>query len=199
VIRARLRPVALVLLVATVGLSMSACGDDGDGSAGDGVAAPPVSTTLPTLGYTTTPVSVPSPERGLLTNVTATKAAPHTRVIFEFREGMPGYKVDYGQRPVVQDGSGDEVNIEGDELLIVRFEPASGFDLEARRGGQPTYTGPKRIAVGGNSDPVREVVQVGDFEAVLTWAIGLNGKRPFRVTTATDPSALVVDVKALEG
>lgn len=172
-------------------------GDGGGGSETDDTASPVVSTTLPTLGYTTTPVSVPSPDRGLLTNVTATKGAQHTRVIFEFRDAMPGYKVDYGQRPITQDGSGDEVTIEGDQVLLVRFEPASGFDLEGRRGGQPTYTGPKRITVGGNSDPVREVVQVGDFEAVLTWAIGLNGKRPFRVTTATDPSALVVDVKAL--
>lgn len=195
-----LRRGAVLALLALTVLFAGACGDDdGDadevssGGAGSGKATKPASPT----DFVTTKVSTPPAERGLLTNVTATKDAGHTRIVFEFRDELPGYAVEYTQRPVVQDGSGDEVEIQGDQVLLIRFEPASGFDLEAKR-AQPTYTGPKRIAVGGNSDPVWEVVQVSDFEAQLEWAVGLNGKRPFRVLTASDPSALIVDVQALD-
>jgi hypothetical protein len=40
---------------------------------------------------------------------------------------------------------------------------------------------------------VREVVRTGDFEAVLTWAIGVNGRTPFAVTTLREPDRLVID------
>ena len=42
---------------------------------------------------------------------------------------------------------------------------------------------------------VKEVVRTGDFEAVLTWAIGLEQKVDFRVTTAASPSRLIVDFR----
>ena len=184
---------ALVLALAVLCTTASAgCGGGGDGAGG--TQSPPTS---PTIGFETSRVSTPPAQRGLLTAVVATKEATYTRVIFQFRGALPGYTIDYGRRPLVQEGSGDEVNVEGDEVLVVRFEPSSGFDLEAGE-GKPTYTGSKRISVGGNSDPVREVVQVSDFEAVLEWAIGLNGKRPFRTATAVNPPSLVIDVEALD-
>jgi len=178
-------------------LSAGACGDGGDGDIETGAGK--ATTTTLASGFTTTKLSTPPAEQGLLTNVTATKDARQTRIVFEFRDALPGYAVEYTQRPIVQDGSGDEIEVEGDQVLLVRFEPASSFDLAGRSGkGAPTYTGPKRITVGGNSDPVREVVQVSDFEAQLEWAVGVNGKRPFRVLTATDPPSLVLDVQALD-
>lgn len=192
------------VLTALVVLFAGACGDgdgdDGDIETGEGSGGgKAATTTLPGISFATTKMSTPPVERGLLANVVISKADAYTRIVFEFRDALPGYAIDYTRRPIVQDGSGDEVEIEGDEVLLVRFEPASGFDLEARNGGQATYKGPKRITAGGNSDPVREVVQVSDFEAQLEWALGLNGKRPFRVQTATDPGALVLDVQGLDG
>ena len=74
------------------------------------------------------------------------------------------------------------------------MEPASGFDLTVPE-GKLVYTGPRRIAGDGTS-VVREVVRTGDFEAVLTWAIGLHGRVPFRVLTLDDPVRLVVDFAA---
>jgi len=49
-----------------------------------------------------------------------------------------------------------------------------------------TYTGPKRIAAPENAHSLREVVKSGDFEAVLTWVIGLDDRRPFAVTRSAD-------------
>ena len=74
------------------------------------------------------------------------------------------------------------------------MEPASGFDLSVPE-GEMVYTGPRRIAGEGTS-VVREIVRTGDFEAVLTWAIGLDGRVPFRVLTLDDPARIVVDFAA---
>ena len=42
---------------------------------------------------------------------------------------------------------------------------------------------------------VREVVRSGDFEAVLSWAIGVQERVDFRVQALDDPARLVVDVR----
>ena len=75
------------------------------------------------------------------------------------------------------------------------MEPASGFDLNTGE-GDLVYKGPKRLdGSSAGASVVKEVVRTGDFEAVLSWAVGLDSKVPFRVTTATSPSRLIVDFK----
>ena len=91
----------------------------------------------------------------------------------------PGYRVEYVPGPITQDGSGEPVAVAGGAYLSVRFEPAYGYDFE---NGMTTYTGPKRIAATGTQH-VRELVETGDFEAVLSWIIGLDAQRPFTVAT----------------
>jgi hypothetical protein len=72
------------------------------------------------------------------------------------------------------------------------MEPASGFDLNTGE-GQVVYKGPRRLP---GASVVKEVVRTGDFEAVLTWAIGLESKTPFKVTTTSSPSRLIVDLRS---
>jgi len=116
----------------------------------------------------------------------------YDRVVFQFRdEGLPGYRVEYVQPPLIEDGSGDTVDVAGNAFVVVRMEPASGFDLNTGE-GELVYKGPKRLPGTG---VVKEVARTGDFEAVLSWAIGLEAKVPFRVTTAASPSRLIVDFK----
>ena len=93
-----------------------------------------------------------------------------------------------------EDGSGNVVKIDGDAFVVVRMEQASGFDLSVPEGAL-VYTGPRRISPNGTS-VVREVVRTGDFEAVLTWAVGLSDRVPFRVLTLDDPARIVVDFAA---
>lgn len=88
---------------------------------------------------------------------------------------------------LVQDGSGRRVRVAGAAYLVVRFEPASGYDLAA---DHATYEGPARVAADG---PVREVVRLGDFEAVLTWAIGLDALRSWQVEQSG--AKVTVDVR----
>jgi hypothetical protein len=38
------------------------------------------------------------------------------------------------------------------------------------------------------------VVKTGDFESVLTWTIGLDEKRPFKVVTSDSPPRLALEI-----
>jgi hypothetical protein len=58
------------------------------------------------------------------------------------------------------------------------------------------YTGPRRISgKRAGTSVIVEAVQISDFEAVLSWAIGLSDRVDFRVTTLHDPARLVVDFR----
>ncbi|HEX7145731.1 MAG TPA: hypothetical protein VF225_10535 [Gaiellaceae bacterium] len=87
------------------------------------------------------------------------------------------------------------MSVQGNAIVLVRMEPASGFDLNTGEGVM-TYKGPKRIdGAAAGASVVQEVVRTGDFEAVLSWAIGLSDKVDFRVQTATSPTRLIVDFR----
>jgi hypothetical protein len=75
------------------------------------------------------------------------------------------------------------------------MELASGFDLNTGEGVM-VYKGPRRLegSTAGTS-VVQELVRTGDFEAVLTWAIGVSDKVDFRVQTAASPLRLIVDLR----
>ena len=137
----------------------------------------------------TTEVSTPATPYSHLVALRIGTHDGFTRVVFEFRDGVPGHRIGYRDRPVIQDGSGDEVAVDGDAVLLAHFEASSTFDLDTSK---PTYDGPQRV---GGRPPVAEVVRVSDFEANLDFAIGVDGgNRPFKVTTLTNPSRVVVDV-----
>ena len=129
----------------------------------------------------------------LLTDVRAAPHAGYDRVVFEFRNGVPGYDVRYVERPVRADGSGSEVTVAGGAVLRVRMEPALDADL-TQESAPPTYTGPTRFSPGTTA--VVELVRTGGFEAVLTWAIGVESEQPFRVTRLESPARIVIDVRS---
>jgi hypothetical protein len=187
-------------------------GCSGGSSSSESNTEPPAGTTTTATVPTTTTTEQADPLAGAGTNVVV---APSTakatallqrvaigrhdgfdRVVFEFRDpGLPGYRVEYVPPPLKEDGSGDPVDVAGNAFLVVRMEPASGFDLNSGE-GELVYKGPKRLdASSAGATVVQEVVRTGDFESVLSWAVGLSSKVPFRVTTATSPSRLIVDFR----
>jgi hypothetical protein len=115
--------------------------------------------------------------------------------VFQFKNGLPGYRVEYVQPPLKEDGSGNVVDVKGSAFVVVRMEPASGFDL-SKGEGELVYKGPRRLeGSDAGTSIVREVVRTGDFEAVLHWAIGLEEQVDFRVITAESPARLIVDFR----
>ena len=135
-------------------------------------------------------------ETMLLADVKIESRECSDRVEFAFRPsppGPPGFRVSYlpAERALVEDGSGAPIDLQGSAYLVVRFEPAATADLSSGEELVRTYTGPKRLDA-PNGRHVREVVKSGDFEAVVTWVIGVDEERPFR-TTVSD-TGLVVEI-----
>ena len=134
-------------------------------------------------------------ETALLDRIAVGRHEGYDRVVFQFQNVLPGYRIEYVQPPLKEDGSGNPVTVQGNAIVLVRMEPASGFDLNTGEGVM-TYKGPKRIAgAAAGASVVQELVRTGDFEAVLSWAIGLSDKVDFRVQTATSPTRLIVDFR----
>ena len=117
------------------------------------------------------------------------------RVVFKFEEDEPGpgYEVSYQPPEVakIEDGSGDPLAIAGADFLVVRMFPAMTAKIEGED-VEPTYEGPRNIPAPTEAKMTREVAQTGDFEAQVTWAIGLDNKHPFTVTASDDE--LVVEI-----
>jgi hypothetical protein len=207
--------VLVVVVAVLVGVLLVRGGDDNDDEAADTTTASTTisstttstSTTTPDAAVTTgpneppadlsfaatTPVSVP-PSGAPTAQLTAVRVGTHQgyiRIAFEFDGAVPGYDVGYLDGPLLEDGSGAEVPIEGERILSVRMTPASAVRMEGE-GFTRTYTGPDRLTSSGGA--VTEVVEAGDFEAQMTWGIGTTAGQRFAVSTLESPSRLIVDV-----
>jgi len=49
--------------------------------------------------------------------------------------------------------------------------------------------------VTGSPEAIVEAKQTCDFEGVVEWALGTDRVAPFRVTTLSSPSRIVIDVR----
>lgn len=186
--------VRVALLVATALLFVGCSGTDDEPSTTATEGGADTTTAAPGLdGAATTPVSWTSSisETALLIDVRAAAHPGFDRVVFEFENGVPGYRVGYAERPILADGSGDEVAVTGGAVLVVRMEPALDADLTVESAPK-TYTGPTRFAP--DAAVVSELVRTGGFEAVLAWAVGVDEERPFRVTRLENPARIVLDI-----
>ncbi|WP_300014340.1 hypothetical protein [Pseudonocardia sp.] len=127
-----------------------------------------------------------------LTDVRAAGQDGFDRIVLEFADTVPGYRVSYTEPPVREAGSGAVVPIEGQAFLQIRTTPASTVDLS---GDEPrtTYSGPDRLAP-PRAEAVTEVVRTGDVESQLTWTAGVTDRLPYAVQVFRGPPRLVVDV-----
>jgi hypothetical protein len=199
--------IALVTAL-TVALAIAGCSgsDDEASPTGPTTTASPTTTAGtgtttngidPLEGAGTDPVSGEAQleEIALLERVAIGRNEGFDRVVFQFRNGLPGYRVEYVRPPIREDGSGNRVEVEGNAFVLVRMELASGFDV-ATGEGELVYTGPRRLSgPDAGTSVVREIVRTGDFEAVLSWAVGLEDRVDFRVVTLQNPARIAVDFR----
>jgi hypothetical protein len=127
-----------------------------------------------------------APETPTLVDVRAGGHAGYDRVVFEFRGAVPEHRVGYVDQ-LVEDGSGNPVSVAGAADLEVVFEGANAHHED----GTPTIS-PRRFSPGLTA--VKEVAQLGDFEAMVSYGIGVDQRRPIEVSTLSSPSRLVIDV-----
>jgi hypothetical protein len=156
-------------------------------SASDDAKAPPASSGI---SFEKTVGIVSVPREGYPRLQTGLRAAAHDgfdRVVFEFQGGVPGYHLEYVDRPVRDCGEGSPRPIAGDAWLEVRMTPANAHTEE----GKPTIS-QREIAPGLPN--VREIERTCDFEAVVTWVIGVDSPNRYRAFELKDPARLVVDI-----
>ena len=175
--------------VAGVCVAMAGCGGvapDLDDSAQGEVARDGADTRAWTAGI----IDRPRPGSPAATLV-AVRTGSHSgfdRVVFQFDKRIPGYHTEYIDRPVRKCGSGNVTPIAGDGWLEVRMSPARAHTED----GGSTVAERERMP---NLPVVAELELTCDFEAVVTWVLGVESPNRYRIHELTDPPRLVVDVR----
>jgi len=126
-------------------------------------------------------------ELPLLVAVRAGRNKDFDRVVFDFEGSVPGYLVQYVHE-LSQDGTGNPIPLRGRAVVQIVIRPAAAH----RDDGTPTRTGPLPALRGFAA--FRQIADAGDFEAQLTWGIGVAARTGLRAFTLTGPSRVVVDV-----
>lgn len=111
----------------------------------------------------------------------------YDRVVFEFAAGVPGYHVEYVDKPVRRCGSGEPAAIAGDGWLQIRLQPAAAHDDY----GNATVTDRSQHL---DLPIARQLELTCDYEADVTWVVGVASPNPYRVLELADPPRLVVDI-----
>jgi hypothetical protein len=123
-----------------------------------------------------------------LRSVRAARNEGFDRVVFEFDGAqVPGYQLEYVDKPVIKCGSGDPTEVSGQAWLQVRLTPA-----QAHEGAQPTITERERKA---GLPVIQELELTCDFEGEVTWVLGSAHPNKYRVMELREPTRLVVDVQ----
>lgn len=130
------------------------------------------------------------PEVGMTTMVRVETARHEDfdRIVLEFEAGLPGYRIEYVDRPVRACGSGNVVELRGDGWLSITAEPARAHDDEGRATVAPRERAPGLPAL-------LDLVITCDFEGQVTWVAGVASPNRYRVLELGEPARLVVDVR----
>jgi hypothetical protein len=175
------------------------------GPAARAASSPAVTTPAP-VQSSSTPAPAPSPselapptqvkqvavERSpanqpLVTGVRHAGHDRYDRVVIDLDGPATGYQARWVDR-IVQDGSGDPVNVKGGAYLQIILTPANAHD----ESGAPTWKGAKKIMA--RLPNVIAIVNNGDFEGVVSIGLALDHKAGFRLFEQSNPTRLVIDV-----
>jgi hypothetical protein len=188
--------------VCAFALLAGACsgGDSSSPSAAPSTTAPPavgvaLPDACPTIHGTTT-IAQSSGERpaGLLVDADAGTEGCLDRVTFYFEslgDGTPpGYRVAYQDPPITDGDPPEEIAIDGEAYLSVTITPASSVDPRVEDQPQ-TYLG-GLVLEDGDRHHVVVVQKLDDSLGSVRWVIALDGRRPFLVDSASDPTRISV-------
>jgi uncharacterized membrane protein YgcG len=108
------------------------------------------------------------------------------RITFEFKGARPTASVRYVSQ-LTEDGLGKPVHLAGGAAIEVVFDGANAHDEQ----GTPTVS-PRRFSPG--LPILKEVAQIGDFEAVVSYGLGVDHRTSFKVLQLSGPSRIAVDI-----
>lgn len=173
--------------------TMSSAATSAASSLGPSVAAEPSSQEPSGAPFGTAPTTSPgAPELANGGVGAAARVGRHTgfdRVVYEFTgPEAPRFWVSYVDE-AIGDPNGETRDIPGEAILEVR-----AYGVGYPEAGQPTPEPVPPATLEGTVISFVEPISWG-FEAVAQQFIGIRGgQRPFRVTTLTNPSRIVIDV-----
>ncbi len=152
---------------------------------------PPAEVPVQTGAWRSGTASIPAETDGVAT-LRFVRTGRHDgfdRTVFEFDgDALPSVQVSAVEQPEAACGSGDPVAVEGATWLTVRFQPAQAHTDE----GAPTVADRRQSP---RLPTLRELAQTCDFEADVSWTLGLSAARPFRTQILRAPLRLVLDVQ----
>lgn len=141
---------------------------------------------LPTFSVTAKSGPDPSTRITQLWNLRTGNNGTFDRIVFDERVSASGFNVRYVSR-VLYDASGQVVPLKGRYFLRVVINGATTASLPGLRSVMPTVLTP-------GLPEVAQIRKAGEFERVVSYGIGLNRYRGFRVFRLSSPTRLVIDV-----
>jgi hypothetical protein len=146
----------------------------------------PAQKTTPFAGMSgVTEKMLSNPPVSILTSVRSAAHTDFDRIVFEFDQHIPGYRLEYLQPPLYHCGSGEEIPIRPEAVFQFRFTVVQAHD----DAGKPTVP-----AISTKSTRnVEELRIVCDFEGEVILVAGLRQKKPYRMSTLQTPPRIVVD------
>ena len=152
------------------------------------VGTPPADGSTDSFAFPASPDPAASP--ALLVDVRVGAHAENggfDRIVFEFSDGQrPSGLVGYKSN-VIQCGSGEPVDPPGSHTLAVHFDFTNAH-TDAGASSLPSTN------VSGPGNSILNSESTCDFEAVVEWAVGVDGQKPFTVTLLEGPNRVVIDV-----
>ena len=174
-------------ILLAVGVLLSSCADEADPSASPSAPSPSGSPTAVELEGATCEPTQGGSDQNLpdFVEVIPEHAEGIDRVTFRFETEdasvteAPSFSVQFVDE-LRTDGEGAPVEVEGERFVQISFH-ALGVDLTTET-PRPIYNGPREFITGYPN--MVEVEQLGDFEAVISWGIGLNRAGCYRVESS---------------
>lgn len=113
----------------------------------------------------------------------------YDRMVWTFGAGLPQMTVERATPPLTQDASGAPMRVQGSAFLRVVLH---GGTVQLPAGGV-SYSG--AVSMTPHFARLVDLQSAGDFEAVSSWYVGLDGQACVRAFTLDTPSRLVIDVQ----
>lgn len=111
------------------------------------------------------------------------------RVVLEFLgSGVPGYRVEYVDKPVHACGSGDPVPVAGDAWLAITLR---GTQAHNDQGQATVQQGERRLQM----PIIKELEFICDFEGVVELVLGVSRPNRYRITELQNPTRLIIDIQ----
>jgi hypothetical protein len=192
----------IILLAACTGVDSSVSPSSVNASGTAGPSASQLASANPTIVPTPAPTDsigefacslpvtgVGTVVRAQITDIRIGTHDGYDRVVFEFDNRIPEFRLEEATPPLFQDPSGLEMEVEGNAFLRLVMQGGTAISPD----GVKTYSGPTNFTP--DFPKLAELASAGDFEAVSSWYIGLSEASCVRVLTLSDPSRLVIDLE----